>query len=101
MASAASTNRTMSEGERTTEYALREGVRARREAFGLLFYNSADTRLTFVKSGNLLEVERMPEGAFSLRSSCNGDHDDMEGKTRRVIETLLKKGLIVETRATI
>jgi putative mycofactocin binding protein MftB len=97
MAYVASTNRTMSEGERA-EYALREGVRARRESFGLLFYNSADTRLTFVKSGNLLDVERTPEGVFGLRLSCNADHD-MEDKIRRVIETLLRKGLIIETQS--
>lgn len=89
----------MNEGERT-EYVLREGVRARREAFGLLFYNGADTRLTFVKSGNLLDVKRKSKGEFALRLSCDDQHED-QGKTRRLIETLLIRGLIVETRATI
>lgn len=87
------------EGKR--EYFLREGVRARREAFGLLFYNSGDTRLTFVKSGSLLDIERDSTGARRLSLSCNNDQCDDKGRIERLIETLLRKGLIVETRATI
>lgn len=87
--------------DKTTEYVLCEGVRARKEAFGLLFYNSADTKLTFVKSGDLLHVERKPEGELGLRFSHEGDHDNDRDRAKRIIETLLKKGLIVETRTTV
>jgi putative mycofactocin binding protein MftB len=37
-------------------YPLADGIKARRESFGLLFYNSKTTSLTFVHSGNLFEV---------------------------------------------
>ncbi len=66
-------------------------MRARQEAFGLLFYNSADTRMTFVKSGESISVEKHKH--FSVLK-LNGENTDATG---RLIEVLLKKGLIFET----
>lgn len=83
------------------DYTLREGVRARQEEFGLLFYNSADTRLTFVKSGNLLQIEKGSEGAFTLKMGLGDGQDDYQGRIGRLIETLLRRGLIVGTRTTL
>jgi putative mycofactocin binding protein MftB len=80
-----------------SDFILPGGVRARREAFGLLFYNSSDAMLTFVRSGDLLDVEKA--GGFSrLRVTCANPR---EGALRRALALLLKKGLILETRADI
>jgi putative mycofactocin binding protein MftB len=91
----------MSVPKGTRVYHLPEGVRVRREEFGLLFYNSADTRLTFVKSGDSLLVERKPEGLCVLRLGSTIGQQGDEGRIGRLIETLMTKGLIVETRTTI
>jgi putative mycofactocin binding protein MftB len=75
-------------------YPLSQGVRARREEFGLLFYNSMDTNLTFVKCGNLLKVNRTSEGAFELCLASVGK--EAEKKARGYIVSLQKKGLVGE-----
>ena len=77
-------------------YHLASGIRARRETFGLLFYNSKDTNLTFVKSGNLLNIERLPENKFILITEHSKIHE--KSKLTRLINVLLEKGLVVETR---
>lgn len=75
-------------------YHLSPGVRVRRETFGLLFYNSRDTRLTFIRSGDLLDI------AFISRRSRGivicGHLKKREAKVQRVLEILLTKGLIVD-----
>jgi putative mycofactocin binding protein MftB len=38
-----------------TDYLVPDWVRVRRESFGLLFYDTRSTRLTFVRSGESLE----------------------------------------------
>ena len=77
-------------------YYLSPGVRARREKFGLLFYNHRDAKLTFLKSGDLFDVVSDPQSSFRLaidRKDSKG-----EGKIERMLELLLKRGLIVENR---
>ncbi len=81
----------------TVRYRLSPGVRARRENFGLLFYSSHDARLTFLKSGDLLSVSPDSDRDYCLTAECKDS--ETEAKTRRFIELLLKKGLIVEERA--
>jgi putative mycofactocin binding protein MftB len=76
-------------------FVLSEGVRARPEAFGLLFYNSADTKMTFVKSGDILVVEKHAQFSRLVLNCKNGE----EQAAKRVLEVLLKKGLIREARA--
>ncbi|OPY67951.1 MAG: hypothetical protein A4E57_02002 [Syntrophorhabdaceae bacterium PtaU1.Bin034] len=75
-------------------FILSKGVRARQEAFGLLFYNSADTKMTFVKSGDLLSIEKHKR--FS-RLKLNGKKGEEEA-LKRLLDVLLKKGLIFEAR---
>jgi putative mycofactocin binding protein MftB len=36
-------------------------IRVRKESFGLLFYNTDNSRLTFVKSGELLQLQILPD----------------------------------------
>ena len=77
-------------------YHLAPGIRARREGFGLLFYNSKDTNLTFVRSGELLNVEVVPENQTMLIPNCNNG----KGKEKivRLINVLMEKGLVVEAQ---
>jgi putative mycofactocin binding protein MftB len=75
-------------------YPLLRGVRARREEFGLLFYNAKDTKLTFVKCRDLLEVHRTVEGGFELRS-VSSDAKDL-AKAQNYLASLQKKGLVGE-----
>ncbi len=78
------------------KYYLSPGVRARKEKFGLLFYNNRDAKLTFLKSGDLFEVVR--DAQNSLRLSIDRKNGKGEGKIERLLELLLSRGLIVEER---
>jgi putative mycofactocin binding protein MftB len=75
-------------------YPLSPGVRAREEAFGLLFYNSRDAKLTFVKCGNLLKVERASDGSRGLIPFCK--ENEKGGRLEKCLASLSKKGLILE-----
>jgi putative mycofactocin binding protein MftB len=75
-------------------FLLCQGVRVRREGFGLLFYNSKDAKLTFVKSGDFLRVERTEDGAFLLVPAFPGNGTGK--KVEACVASLRKKGLILE-----
>ena len=76
-----------------THYALPPGVRVRKERFGLLFYNSRDAKLTFVRSGDLLEVLVDPKRNFKLTAIYATAEKE---RTLRLLTALAKKGLIDE-----
>ncbi len=75
-------------------YSLPPGVRARKESFGLLFYNSKEGKLTFVRSGNLLDIRRDPEGGRRL--VVNSADETAWEKAQRICRALAKKRLIDE-----
>lgn len=50
------------------EYLVPDWVRVRRESFGLLFYDTRSTRLTFVRSGEALEPPAFVGGDRRLRA---------------------------------
>lgn len=75
-------------------YRLSSGVRARKEGFGLLFYDSRDARLTFVRSGTLLSIDPAVAGG-RLSAAAGGDGTD-QAKVHRILARLLEKGLIVD-----
>jgi len=77
-------------------HCLSPGVRARKEGFGLLFYNSKDAKLTFVKSEGLLRIDPGPHGERLLKVS--GD-EGTGGRVVRLLDVLSRKGLIVELRS--
>jgi putative mycofactocin binding protein MftB len=86
----------MTEGREVKEgYPLSPGVRVRRETFGLLFYHTGSTLLTFVKSRDLLDVASDGEGHLSLFVGREGDEGS--AKRERLLQTLRKKGLIIDT----
>jgi putative mycofactocin binding protein MftB len=77
------------------DYRVPSHVRLRSEDFGLLFYNTVDTKLTFAKCGG------------SLKLSSADDHDAIrltlvhadEGESRKalnILQGLIQRGLIVE-----
>jgi putative mycofactocin binding protein MftB len=76
-------------------YCLSPGVRARKEAFGLLFYNTGDTKLTFVKSGDLFDVSLDPNSRPCLRVGREGVGGD--GRVAHTLHILREKGLIIDT----
>ena len=77
-------------------YRLSSRARARKESFGLLFYDSGDARLTFVRSGELLKLDRDYAGDRLLKVS--DENRDDAAKIERIVATLLRKGLIVDER---
>jgi len=92
--------------ERARSYLVPDWVRVRREDFGLLFYDTRSTRLTFVRSGDRL----MPPpftgeprelgvcvgsgAAFTARGEAGSDNG-----LRRLLDDLVAKGLLVAVEA--
>jgi putative mycofactocin binding protein MftB len=72
-------------------YTVSPHVRVRKESFGLLFYNADDSRLTFVKSRDLLQIQVHPNGAKTIAASLK---PETQTKVRRLLDHLLKKRLI-------
>ena len=87
MASAACT-----EAASATRYVVPGTVRVRPEDFGLLFYDTRTTHLTFVRSGERLSVGPGAPGEERelLLARRDGPHD----ATARLLRTLREKGLI-------
>ena len=74
-------------------YALSPGVRARREGFGLLFYNSKDAKLTFVRSRTLLDLTVDSKGHRRIAVAREAVEKE---RMLRLLGALAKKGLIDE-----
>ncbi len=77
-------------------YRLAPGVSVRNESFGLLFYCADDTNLTFVKSGDLVDAQQLSDWhneAELCRSS-----EMKNGSVRKILSTLLERGLVLERR---
>lgn len=70
-------------------YHLSLHSRARRESFGILFYNSRDGKLTFVRSGDSLDVGESEKGSFLVPAG-----DEVLNKTSLIIKALMTKGLL-------
>lgn len=78
----------------TIRYKVSPLARVRKEAFGLLFYNTKDTRLTFVKSRNLLQVLSLAHGEKVITASLESA---AQVNLKKLLDDLLRKGLIVES----
>lgn len=79
-------------------YAVAPGIRAREESFGLLFYNSENAMLTFVRSRGLLLVVDDPVHGSILSDQPHGQAE--AARARRILDALCKKGLIRERPCT-
>jgi putative mycofactocin binding protein MftB len=78
----------------TEFYSVPRFARVRKESFGLLFYNTTDNMMTFVRSRNLLEIVHSPKGSKIAVSVCESpNHKRIE----KLLDRLRKKGLIVDS----
>jgi putative mycofactocin binding protein MftB len=68
-------------------YHLADGVRVRREGWGLLFYRQAHHKLCFVRSGDWLSPAHF-DGSWTL-VSITGDIAGRTGAPRGIIERAL------------
>ena len=75
-----------------SEYLVPDWVRVRREGFGLLFYDTRSTKLTFVRSGDSLDS---PPFTGARRSLAVTDLDGAAPGLSRLLQDLAEKGLIV------
>ena len=73
-------------------YAVPTWVRVRREAFGLLFYDTRSTKLTFVRSGNALVPPPFTGGRRPLEIAC--DNPAQRQTVLRLLGRLESKGLL-------
>jgi putative mycofactocin binding protein MftB len=80
----------------STEYLVPDWVRVRRESFGLLFYDTRSTKLTFVRSGDRLESP--PFTGQGRRLGVRGEAAGQPAITR-LLDDLLAKGLLVVHQA--
>lgn len=76
-------------------YQLSSNIRVRKEAFGLLFYNTEDTNLKFIKSGSLILPEQLicEEQLNCLMEQASENH--LIGS---ILEQLMKWGFVIEKR---
>ncbi len=74
------------------EYRVPDRVRVRRESFGLLFYDTRSTRLTFVRCGDALAPPPFtgPERRLGVSGAAAGSRPLL-----RLLDDLVAKGLLV------
>ncbi len=75
-----------------TAYLVPEWVRVRQEDFGLLFYDTRSTRLTFVRSGGGLVPPAFTGARRELRLSSGVG---LDAAFVRLLDGLVAKGLLV------
>jgi len=76
-----------------TEYIVSPHIRVRKEPFGLLFFNTQNTKLTFVQSGDILQVKRLPSGKRLL---CVSEGDSRQN-LKKTLANLVHRGMILES----
>lgn len=75
------------------DYEVPPWVRVRREEFGLLFYDTRDTKLTFVRSGSSLTAPSFTGRERRLVVQCESERRAQA--LGRLLEKLEAKGLVV------
>lgn len=78
---------------RPAVYLVPDEVRVRSEDFGLLFYDTRSTTLTFVRSGDGLEAAPFT-GERRVLNVVESD-ENRRATIERLLKSLLAKGLIV------
>jgi putative mycofactocin binding protein MftB len=76
-----------------SQFRTPDWIRVRPEGFGLLFYDTRSTRLTFVRSDGLLERRHCTMGGQPLTLVEAVTSDD--ARVDRVLQKLVDKGLLV------
>jgi putative mycofactocin binding protein MftB len=96
MASVASTDSAASPGKDSPgniRYAVSPSVRVRKESFGLLFYDTKNSRLIFVYSRNLLKILSPEHGEKVITVS---PRSAAQAKMKKLLDDLVGKGLLVK-----
>jgi putative mycofactocin binding protein MftB len=75
----------------TAIYTIPPSVRVRKEAFGLLFYHTDDSRLTFVKSKDMLQIQTLTDGTKHITTGLEPKN---QANLKTLLDHLLKKRLI-------
>ena len=75
------------------DYAVSTHVRVREEAFGLLFYNTQNNKLTFVRSEDLFRIQSLPRGRKTVTAACKAA-DRL--RAEKILDHLAKRGLLFE-----
>ena len=75
-------------------YEVPRPVKVRKETFGLLFYDTKESRLTFVRSGDLLQIRIFQHGRKMISA---GVKPESRAKVKRLLDHLLEKRLIRES----
>ena len=89
-----------SAGSAASAYLVPDWVRVRREDFGLLFYDTRSTRLTFVRSGDRLVAPPFTGSPRFLGVSPGPSGAGRGGAAlARLLEDLVAKGLLVAAEA--
>jgi putative mycofactocin binding protein MftB len=78
---------------RPADYRVPDWVRVRQEGFGLLFYDTRSTKLTFVRCGDRLVAPPFtgPRRVLGVRTLDEGRQPALS----RLLQNLVAKGLIV------
>ncbi|MEL7563608.1 MAG: mycofactocin biosynthesis chaperone MftB [Dehalobacterium sp.] len=74
-------------------YRLSPDTKVREESFGLLFYNTKNTNLTFIESGRLISIENLEKE--SPESDYLGQDEATNQKIKSILEKLVKRGLLL------
>ena len=83
--------------DRPSRYLVPTWVRVRREDFGLLFYDTRSTRLTYVRSGDSLVPP--PFTGTPRVLECASTEAAQRPAVARLLQNLVAKGLIVAVEA--
>jgi putative mycofactocin binding protein MftB len=75
-------------------YLVPDWVRVRQEDFGLLFYDTRSTRLTFVRSGDRLAPPPFT-GERRVVTVRGAEAAQPEGALSRTLDGLVEKGLLL------
>lgn len=78
-------------------YRLSPWARARREEFGILFYDTRSTTMTFVGSGDSLGAPSFEDRTCPLRIAARSEAE--EARLIGVLDRLEAKGLLVATES--
>lgn len=74
-------------------YKLSPESKVREESFGLLFYHTKKTNLTFIESGSLISIDILEKE--SPESDYLGNDKTKNQKIKCILENLVKRGLLI------
>lgn len=74
-------------------YKLAKGIKVREESFGLLFYSTQNTNLTFIESGTLIRVDKLEKE--TTEADLLGASEEENKRIKEILRNLTKRGLLL------